>query len=220
MMHVEELGISKVSPALALFATLGISIVALSVVGTTKTNTRGLLLVVNKRDQTLSIVDPESGRQLAAVPVGGVTGHEVAASPDGRIAFVPIYGNSGVGQPGTDGRTISLIDLTSRSQIAHIDLGVPSRPHCAVFGPKDGRLYVTTELTDSIKVIDPNTRTVVDSIPTGAPESHMLALSSNGERAYTSNVDAGTVSAIDLKSKRVLAVIPVAKTGATYSDLD
>jgi YVTN family beta-propeller protein len=169
----------------------------------------GTLLVVNKGDQTLSIVNPESGRQLAAVPVGGVTGHEVAASPYSEFAFVPIYGNSGVGQPGTDGSTIAVIDLKSRRKVGDIDLKSPSRPHCAIFGPKDGRLYVTTELTDSIKVIDPITRAVIDSIPTGASQSHMLVVSSDGERGYTSNVGDGTVSTIDLKNKKVLAVIPV-----------
>jgi YVTN family beta-propeller protein len=172
----------------------------------------GLLLVANKGDRTLSIIDPASGRQLAAVPVGGTTGHEVAVSPDGRTAWVPIYGDSGVGQPGTDGRAISIIDLKAWTKLAEIDLGAPSRPHHAVFGPNDGRLYVTSELTNSIQVIDPATRKVIASIPTGAPESHMLAISSNGERAYTSNVGAGSISVIDLRARRVLAVIPIAKT--------
>ena len=58
----------------------------------------GLLLVANKGDHTLSIVDPAAGRQLAAVREGGETGHEVAASPDGRRAYVPVYGSAGVGQ--------------------------------------------------------------------------------------------------------------------------
>jgi YVTN family beta-propeller protein len=175
-----------------------------------KSDARDLLLVVNKGDQTLSIVDPESGRQLAAVPVGGTTGHEVAASPDGRTAWVPIYGDSGVGNPGSDGRTISVIDLKSQARIASVDLGHPSRPHCAVFGP-DGRLYVTAELTRSIDVIDPATRKVVESIPTGALQSHMLAISSDGKRGYTANVGSGTVSAIDLQNKKALAVIPISK---------
>ena len=39
----------------------------------------------------------------------------------------------------------------------------------------------------------------------------MLALTRDGKRAYTSNVHAGTVSAIDLATKKVLAVIPVSK---------
>ncbi len=172
----------------------------------------GLLLVANKADRTLSIIDPASGRQLAAVPVGGITGHEVAASPDGQTAWVPIYGDSGVGQPGTDGRTISVIDLKARTRVAEIDLETPSRPHHAVFGPMDGRLYITSELTHSIQVIDPAKRKVILSILTGAPESHMLAISSNGERGYTSNVGAGSVSVIDLRAGRLLTVIPVAKS--------
>ena len=171
----------------------------------------GLLLVVNKGDRTLSIVDPEAGRQLAAVPLKGITGHEVAASPDGQTAWVPIYGNSGVGLPGTDGRTVSVIDLKSRALIDSIDLGAPNRPHGAVFGPTDGRLYVTAELTRSIKVLDPTARKLVDSIPTGAPESHMLVISSNGKRGYSSNVGDGTISAIDLLHKKLLAVISVSK---------
>ena len=64
----------------------------------------GLLLVANKGDHTLGIIDPVAGRQIATVAEDGVTGHEVAASPDGKRAFVPIYGNAGVGRPGTDGR--------------------------------------------------------------------------------------------------------------------
>lgn len=175
-------------------------------------HTHGLLLVANKGDLTLSVIDSSTGEQLAAVPVGGVTGHEVAASPDGRTAWVPIYGNSGVGSPGTDGTTISIIDLRNRKQVGSIDLGRGSRPHCAVYNTKDGKVYVTTEITQSIAVIDPQHNTVVGSIPTGAPESHMLAISSDGKRGYTANVGPGTVSVMDLKNKKLLAVIPVSKS--------
>jgi len=69
----------------------------------------GVLLVANKGDQTLGLIDPDAGRQIATVAEGGNTGHEVVASPDGKKAFVPIYGNSGVGLPGTDGSTLAVI---------------------------------------------------------------------------------------------------------------
>ena len=59
----------------------------------------GTLLVCNKGDHTLAIVDPVAGTVIATVPEDGVTGHEVVASPDGQRAFVPIYGNAGVGRP-------------------------------------------------------------------------------------------------------------------------
>ena len=170
----------------------------------------GLLLIANKGDQTLGLIDPTAGRQIATVAEGGVTGHEVAASPDGKRAFVPIYGNSGVGMPGTDGSTLAVIDLSERQLIHTIDFGHGVRPHCAVFGPKDGLLYVTTELDKSVTVIDPQTLKVVGNIPTGQAESHMLAISADGRKGYTANVGPGTVSVLDLMGRKTLAVIPVA----------
>ena len=74
----------------------------------------GFLLVANKGDHTVGIVDPASGEQLATVAEDGVTCHELAASPDGRTAYAPIYGNAGVGQPGTDGSLMRVIDLSTR----------------------------------------------------------------------------------------------------------
>jgi DNA-binding beta-propeller fold protein YncE len=166
------------------------------------------LLVDEKGGQSLAIVDPIAGKVVADVAEGGITGHEVAGSPDGKLAFVPIYGNSGVGMPGTDGRKIVVIDVAAGKVVAEIDFDHGVRPHCAVFGP-NGMLYVTTELDHSVTIIDPKTLKIVGSIPTGQPESHMLALSHDGLRGYTANVGPGTVSVLDMKARKTLAVIPV-----------
>jgi YVTN family beta-propeller protein len=173
---------------------------------------KGLLLVANKGDHTLGIVDPDAGKQLATVAEPGITGHEVIASPDGLTAYVPIYGNSGVGLPGTDGQILAVFNIPKRELVHTIDFGWPARPHCPIFGPANGMLYITSELTESIDVFDPRTQRIVDTIPTGQPESHMLAITRDGKRAYTANVGPGTVSAIDLETKKVLAVIPISKT--------
>jgi YVTN family beta-propeller protein len=170
---------------------------------------QGYLLVANKGDHTLSIVDPESDTTVASVPEDGVTGHEVAASADGERAFVPIYGNSGVGHPGTDGSLIRVIDLAKHEVTGTVDLGKGIRPHCAVIGPKNGLLYVTTELDQSITVIDPATLKIVAAVPTGQPESHMLAITKDGKRGYTANVGPGTVSVLDLEANKLVTVIPV-----------
>lgn len=171
----------------------------------------GMLLVANKGDHTLGLIDPEAGAMIATVPEEGVTGHEVVASPDGKLAYVPIYGNSGVGHPGTDGHLIRVIDLEKRQIVGTVDLGRGLRPHCAVIGPKNGLLYVTTELDNSITVINPRTLKVLETIPTSQVESHMLAISNDGRRGYTANVGPGTVSVLDLEAKKVLAVIRISK---------
>ena len=51
---------------------------------------------------------------------------------------------------------------------------------------------------------------IVDKIPTGAEESHMLVLSHDGKTGYTANVGPGTVSVLDMEGRKTLAVIPVA----------
>src|SRR5712692_9351257 len=99
--------------AAALWASLPLLSLALPLIAAQPPDTapaRGLLLVANKWEHTLGIVDPEAGRQLGTVTVG-VNDHEVTASPDGRFAYVPIYGSSVVGQPGSDGRTVEVVDL-------------------------------------------------------------------------------------------------------------
>jgi YVTN family beta-propeller protein len=170
----------------------------------------GLLVVANQKEHTLLLVDPDNRLELAKIVVG-VNGHEVMASKDGRFAYVPIYGNSGVGRPGTDGSTVDVIDLRERKLAATIDLGKPLRPHRAEIGT-DGLLYVTAELANAVEVIDPSTRKVLAEIPTGEPQSHMLVLSSDGRRAYTANVSAGSVSVLDLAKRSLITTIPVAKT--------
>lgn len=169
----------------------------------------GRLLVAQKGDKSLAIVDPAAGSVIASVDEGGTTGHEVAGSPDGKLAIVPIYGNSGVGKPGTDGQNIVVIDIASQKIVNNIQFDHGVRPHCPVFGPRDGMLYVTTELDHSITVVDPKTWKVVGSIPTGSPESHMLTISHDGLRGYTANVGPGTVSVLDMKARKTLAIIPI-----------
>jgi hypothetical protein len=88
----------------------------------------GLLLAVNQGDATLGIVDPRAGKQVATIAERGVTGHEVATSFDGKLAYVPIYGDSSVGDPGSDGRELAVIDIASRKVVRRFDFRHGVRP--------------------------------------------------------------------------------------------
>jgi DNA-binding beta-propeller fold protein YncE len=174
-------------------------------------SSKGLLVVANQFEHTALIVDPDARKEIAKISVG-VNGHEVAVSPDGKFAYVPIYGNSGVGKPGTDGSTIDVIDIANRKLAYTIDLGKPLRPHNPEFGP-DGNLYVSAELSQSIDVIDPKTRKIVAELPTGQDESHMFIIrpGPDSPTIYTANVHAGTVSVVDIPSRKLVTTIPVSK---------
>jgi DNA-binding beta-propeller fold protein YncE len=170
---------------------------------------KGTLVVVNQAEHKVLLVEPDLRRTFATISVG-VNGHEAAVSPDARFIYVPIYGNSGVGKPGTDGATIDVIDIGERKVSGSIQVG-PARPHRAEFGP-DGLLYVTGEVNNTVKIVDPAKQQVIGEIPTGAPQSHMIVISPDGQRGYTANVGPGNISVLDISARRLIAVIPVAKT--------
>jgi YVTN family beta-propeller protein len=168
-----------------------------------------VLLAVNQEEASLSIIDPSSGAQLAKVIEGAITGHEVVASADGKVAYIPIYGNSSVGEPGSDGRELIAVDIATGKVLDRLDFGRGVRPHGAVLNPRDEMLYVTTEIEHSVAVVDPRTLKVVGAIPTGQTESHMLVISHDGRLGYVTNVGPGTVSVLDLATRKLVAIIPV-----------
>jgi YVTN family beta-propeller protein len=192
-----------------LFCLLPLALLIMNARASSETPMKPLLVATNQGDRDLSIIDPAADKQLATVPEGGVTGHEVATSPDGRTAYVPIYGDSGVGKPGTDGREMVVIDIPSRTVTGKVDFGHGVRPHCPVYDRASGMLYVTTELDQTVTIIDPKTLKIVATVPTGQKESHMLVISRDGQRGYTSNVGAGSVSVLDLPGRKTIAIIPI-----------
>ncbi len=169
----------------------------------------GQLLVVDQVNHACLIIDVATGATLKTVAVG-VNGHEAAVSNDGRFGYVPIYSDHIIGQAGTDGSTIDVIDLDSRERVSSLDIG-PVRPH-SIAVLADGRLLVTAELRQSVAVIDPRRPSPVEWISTGRPQSHMVAWSRELNRAFTANVDSGTVSVLDLAARRLVGVIEVASS--------
>lgn len=195
-----------------LLSVLASALLAMSLSPTsTLAQQSGTLLVANQKDRTLSLIDSASAKEVAAIPENHITGHEVAASPDGRTAYVPMYGDSGVGKPGTDGHEMLVIDLPTRKITHTVDFGHGVRPHLPVYDTHRNVLYVSTELDQTITAIDPHSYKILYAIPTGQPESHMFSLSHDGRFAYTANVGPGTVSVLDLNTHKTLAVLPIAK---------
>jgi YVTN family beta-propeller protein len=170
----------------------------------------GRLLVVCKDDAALQVFDLETGELAGSVIGSGHAPHEVCAAEDGRIAYLPVYSDAGVGSPGTDGRSVDVVDLLTIARVDRLDLDFPSRPHQPTL-LADGRLVVSTELDDSVTVIDPATLRVTARLPTGQEESHTFAITPDGSRLATANVGPGTVSVIDLGSQRLRGVVEVAE---------
>ena len=74
------------------------------------------LLATNKRDQSMSVVDIKSGRELARLPTKRKVLHGVVVSPDDRYAFVSVEG------VGSEPGTVEVIDLVSLKTVATVDV--------------------------------------------------------------------------------------------------
>jgi YVTN family beta-propeller protein len=142
------------------------------------------LLVLEKEQNTLVIVDPASLTIVARVPVGD-NPHEVAVSDDGKIAYITNYG----------GNTIAVVDLVAQKPLAPIDLGALRLPHGLEF--VGGKLYFTAEGAKVVGRYDPGTQKIDWVIGTGQNRTHMVTVSKDLKTVFTSNVSSATISIIE-----------------------
>jgi YVTN family beta-propeller protein len=163
----------------------------------------GTLLVSNRSGGSISFIDLTTGVEIARIPIGPIIPHEVAVSPDGRLALTAEYG------PNSDpGRRVILIDVATASVVGRIDLGPDSRPHTARFLPDGQHAVATMQDSDQVALLELGSMQVVRKYPTGGREGHMVRLSPDGSRAYvTSRGAAGTLSVIFLNEERAPVVI-------------
>jgi YVTN family beta-propeller protein len=163
------------------------------------------LLVLNKEDANLAIVDPASGQVLGRVPVGQGP-HELVVSTDGRTAFASNYGTGP--EPG---RSISMIDLASQKELRRIDVSPLSRPHGLAFA--NGKLYFTAEADRKIARYDPATGKIDWQFETGQATTHMVLPARDARTIFTSNIGGDSVSAIQQAADGAWTqtVIPVGK---------
>ena len=148
----------------------------------------GSLLVLNKSENTLAIIDPATLKVLARVPTGEAP-HELIASTDGRLAFVCNYGT--VERPGN---TISVIDIPSRKEIKRIDLGALLRPHG--IAESNGKVYFTIEGSRAVARYDPIGGRIDWTMGTGQGGSHMVVVGRSSGKIYTANRDSDTITEI------------------------
>ncbi len=163
------------------------------------------LLVLNKEEATLAIVDPASEKVLGRVPTGEGP-HELVISSDGKTAFASNYGTGPA-----PGHTISMIDIASQKELRRIDVAPLSRPHGLAFA--SGKLYFTAEGSKKIARYDPAANKIDWEFETGQNTTHMVLPTRDSKTIFTSNITSDSVSAIEQKpdGRWSQTIIPVGK---------
>ena len=141
------------------------------------------LLVLNKAEATLAIVDPNTGKVTGRIATGPGP-HEVVV--DGRTAFVTNYGS---GQ--APGNSLSVIDLVAQKE-RRFDVAPMARPHGIAVSA--GKVWFTAEGSKLIARFDPQANKLDAMLGTGQNSTHMVELSRNGKEIYTANISSGSIS--------------------------
>jgi DNA-binding beta-propeller fold protein YncE len=167
---------------------LALAIVCLSLFLSTllfaQSTPREVLLILSKRAQTLSIVDPTDLKVLARIPVGNDP-HEVVASTDGTAAYVSNYGGGAY-------NTLAVVDLVKQIALPAIDLGPFRGPHGLDFA--GGKVWFTAEAARAIGSYDPQTKKIDWALGTSQIRTHMIIVSPDLQSILTTNVTSATVS--------------------------
>jgi YVTN family beta-propeller protein len=165
------------------------------------------LLVLEKSDEKLAIVDPLSLKVVGRVPSGGAP-HEVVASDDGKFAYISNYASQQLGQL----KTLSVVDVAAQKAMPAVDLGALRAPHGLAFA--DGKVYFTAEANKVIGRYDPASNQVDWILGTGQNVTHMIVLAKDLKTIFTSNIGSDTICVIEPGSGRSgwnVTPIPVGK---------
>jgi len=79
-----------------------------------------IVIVTNKKDRSVSLVDAKTLTEIARIPTSKKIVHGVAFSPDGRYAYVSQE------SIGADPGAVDVIDLTTRKVTSSV--AVPAQP--------------------------------------------------------------------------------------------
>ena len=164
------------------------------------------LLVLEKGDEQLAIVDPASLKIVGRVPSGGAP-HEIVASDDAKFAYISNYAS----ERGML-KTISIVDLTTQKALTPVDLGALRAPHGLAFA--DGKVYFTAEQNKVIGRYDPASNQVDWILGTGQNVTHMVALSKDFKTIFTSNIGSDSICVIEPGAGRSgwnVTLVPVGK---------
>ena len=184
------------------------------------TNPAGVrgMIAVDKIGCKILFLNPHTYQTETVLDGFQRTVHELLVTPETGLAYVPIFGDGIHGRNPNPGHQLHVIDLLKRKVAETIDLSPYSAPHTVRLGV-DRLVYITSENSAKVLVIDPKTNKVVDVIDSGSRNGHRLAIAPDGRRLYTDNEEDASVSVIDVPGRKLLGKIetPQALAGIAVS---
>lgn len=164
------------------------SILALNVSYADKVVAGDSLAVVNKSDNTISVIDIATSTIVNTLPTGKGP-HELIGSPNSKW----IVSTDFVG-----GDSLTVFDAQAQKVVTTIALPNLPSPHGIQFLADNKHVIFTSGKAGKVGIADVVSGKVVSNISTNQDTTHMLALSGNQSLAFTTNIGSNSVSVLDM----------------------
>jgi len=158
------------------------------------------LLVLNKDEDTVSVIETQQGRCLQVVPVGGHP-HEVAISSDGATAYVS----------NAMGNSVSILDTKAKEETGRIEHNEFQFPHDLKISPDGTKLYIAVTYANKIFIYERPSHRLLKILPTGQRLSHMLSSTPDWKTLYIPNLGSNTLSVLNTETDEIEKHISVGK---------
>lgn len=160
---------------------------------------RGLAIVLNSGDASLSVLDEGTGAEIRRVPVLREP-HHIALSPDGKELLV---GDAG-------GNEMLFLDPATGELRRRLPV---ADPYHLLFSPNGKWLVVTGLARNQVDVYDAASMRLVKRFPASSMPSH-IAFSPDSSMAYATLQGSNKLAAYDLEQQKVVWTSEVGNTPA------
>lgn len=148
------------------------------------------ILILAKAEKTMIVLDYNSLDTIAKIPVGEDP-HEIVTNEDGSLAYIsnPVMNGNG--------HEIHVVNLKTLQLEKVIDTKPFYIPHGLVY--QNNKLWFTAQGSKSVVLYDTKEDKIEQVFGTGQDFTHLIQVSPDGNRFYTTNVESGTLSIYEKK---------------------
>ncbi len=148
----------------------------------------GTLVVVNKSDNSVSLIDINSATIVNTLPTGQGP-HEIVVTRDGLWAISTDF---------VGGNSLTVFDLKAQKVARTIQLKEYPGPHGIRILKNQKEVAFTSGRSKHLVIANFHTGEITQAIPTNQDTTHMVAIADSQEFAYTTNIRSNTISKLNL----------------------
>jgi YVTN family beta-propeller protein len=156
------------------------------------------LLVLNKDEDTVSVVDADAGEIESTVETD-FNPHEAIVTPDGSKTYVTC----------SLGGRVNVIDNDSFEVIERLDHEHFEFPHGLATRDGADEIWLAATRSSHLYVIDAASAEIRDVRRTHQNLSHMVALTPDESTAYVANIGSDNVTVVDAETHEIETHVPV-----------